>query len=44
MKNGDKLSNFIALYRLPNQSQVEFETYVRKLQYLDSISANHPEK
>ena len=44
MKDRDKLSHFLALYQLPSQSQVEFETIVRKLQYLDSISSNHPEK
>ena len=43
MKIGDKLCNFIALYRSPSQSQNEFEIFTKNLEpNLDTISANNP--
>ena len=43
MKIGKKLCNFVALYRLPSQSQDEFETFAKNLELnLDAISANNP--
>ena len=43
MKIGEKLCNFVALYRSPSQSQDEFETFAKKLELnLDTISANNP--
>ena len=43
MKIGDKLCNFVALYRSPSQSQDEFEKFAKNLELnLDTISANNP--
>ena len=43
MKIGDKVCNFLALFRSPSQSQDEFETIGENLQLnLDTISANNP--
>ena len=43
MKIGDKLCNFVALYRSPSQSQDEFEKLAKNLELnLDTISANNP--
>ena len=43
MKIGDKVCNFLALYRSPSQSQDEFETFGENLKLnLDAISANNP--
>ena len=43
MKIGEKLCNLVALYRSPNQSQDEFETFAKNLELnLDTISANNP--
>ena len=43
MKIGEKLCNFVALYRSPSQSQDEFETFAKNLELnLDTISANNP--
>ena len=39
MKIGDKLCNFVALYRSPSQSQDEFEKFELNL---DTVSANNP--
>ena len=38
----DKLSNFISLYRSPNQSQDDFESFINNLEYnLDSVMVNN---
>ena len=43
MKIGEKLCNFIALYRSPSQSQDNFETFLKNLELnLDTILANNP--
>ena len=43
MRVREKLRNFVALYRLPSQSQYEFETFARNLELnLDAILANNP--
>ena len=43
MKIGEKLCNFIALYRSPSQSQEDFETFLKNFgQNLDTILANNP--
>ena len=43
MKIGEKLCNFVALYRSPTQSQDEFETFAKNLELnLHAISANNP--
>ena len=43
MKIGEKLCNFIALYRSPRQSQDHFETFLKNLELnLDTILANNP--
>ena len=43
MKIGDKLCNFVALYRSPSQSQHEFEKFAKNLELnLDTVSANNP--
>ena len=43
MKIGDKLCNFVALYRSPSQSQDEFEKFAKNLELnLDTVSANNP--
>ena len=43
MKIGEKLCNFIALYRSPRQSQDNFETFLKNLKLnLDTILANDP--
>ena len=43
MKIGEKLCNFIALYRSPSQSQDNFETFLKNLKLnLDTILANNP--
>ena len=42
MKIGEKLCNFVALYRSPSQSQDEFEIFAKNLERnLDTISANN---
>ena len=42
MKIGEKLCNFVALYRSPSQSQDEFETFAKNLELnLNTISANN---
>ena len=42
MKIGEKLYNFVALYRSPGQSQDEFETFAKNLELdLDTFSANN---
>ena len=39
----DKLCNVISLYRSPNQSQDDFESFINNLEYnLDSVMANNP--
>ena len=39
----DKLCNFISLYRSPNRSQDDFESFINNLVYnLDSIMVNNP--
>ena len=43
MKIGEKLCNFVALYRSPSQSQDEFETFAKNLELnLDTIAAKNP--
>ena len=43
MKIGEKLCNFVALYRLLSQSQDEFETFTKNLELdLDTVWANNP--
>ena len=43
MKIGDKLCNFVALYRSPSQSQDEFEKFAKNFELnLDTVSANNP--
>ena len=43
MKIGEKLCNFIVLYRSPSQSQDEFETFLNNIDLnLDTILANNP--
>ena len=42
MKIGDKLCNFVTLYRSPSQSQDEFEKFDKNLELnLDTVSANN---
>ena len=42
MKIGDKLCNFVALYRSPSQSQDEFQKFAKNLELnLDTVSANN---
>ena len=42
MKIWEKLSNFIVLYRLPSQSQDDFETFLKNFELnLDTILANN---
>ena len=39
----DKLCNFISLYRSPNQSRDDFESFINNLEYnLDSVMVNNP--
>ena len=41
IKIKDKLCNFISLYRSPNQSQDDFESFINNLEYnLDSVMVN----
>ena len=43
MKIGEKLCNFIILYRSPSQSQDDFETFLKNFELnLDKILANNP--
>ena len=43
IKIKDKLCNFISLYRSPNQSQDDFESFIKNLEYnLDSVMVNNP--
>ena len=43
IKIKDKLCNFISLYRSPNQSQDDFESFINNLEYnLDSVMVNNP--
>ena len=43
MKIGDKLCNFVALYRSPSQCKDEFEKFANNLELnLDTISASNP--
>ena len=43
IKIKDKLCNFISLYRSPNQSQDDFESFFNNLEYnLDSVMVNNP--
>ena len=43
MRIGDKVCNFISLYRSPNQSLDEFETFADNLELnLDTIVLNNP--
>ena len=43
IKVKDKLCNFISLYRSPNQSQDNFESFINNLEYnLDSFMVNNP--
>ena len=43
MKMGEKLCNFIILYRSPSQSQDDFESFLKNFELnLDTISANKP--
>ena len=43
MKIGEKLCNFIVLYRSPRQSQDDFETFLKNFELnLDTILANDP--
>ena len=43
LKIGDKLCNFISLYRSPSQSQDEFEKFSENLERnLDSLFQNNP--
>ena len=43
IKIKDKLCNFISLYRSPNQSQDDFESFNNNLEYnLDSVMLNNP--
>ena len=43
IKIRDKLCNFISLYRSPNQSQDDFQSFINKLGYnLDSVMVNNP--
>ena len=40
---GEKICNFIVLYRSPSQSQDDFETFLKNFELnLDTISANNP--
>ena len=42
MRNGDKVCNFVSLYRSPNQSLEEFETFADKLELnLDTVAKNN---
>ena len=42
IKIKDKLCNFISLYRSPNQSQDDFESFINNLEYdLDSVMVNN---
>ena len=42
-KIGEKLCNFIVLYRSPNQSQDDFKTFLKNSDLnLDTILANNP--
>ena len=43
IKIKDKLCNFISLYRSPNQSQDDFESFINNLENnLDSVMVNNP--
>ena len=43
IKIKDKLCNFISLYRSPNQSQDDFESFINNLECnLDSVMVNNP--
>ena len=43
MRIGDKVCNFISLYRSPNQSLEEFETFADNLEFnLDTLAKNNP--
>ena len=43
MKIGEKLCNFIVLYRSPSQYQNDFETFLKNFELnLDTILANNP--
>ena len=43
MKIGEKLCNFIILYRSPSQSQHDFETFLKNFELnLDTILTNNP--
>ena len=43
MKIGEKLCNFIVLYRSPSQSQDDFETFLKNFELnLDTTLANNP--